>query len=320
MKKFLVTGSQGYIGQHMISWLMENDPGCAITVIDNSKGSQDWFNTVELTSYHDSKSFFETRFGDMIFDCVFHLASLADANQGMTSPFSVMDNNIVSTMVLSRLIKNGVIKTKSIVFASTASIDFYDIEEIMKPVAGVCPAYVTSKLINEQILNSLYIETGVPFVNLRYTNVAGRYGEMKEEHDPETHLIPKFMYRKFNDEFDVYNNGENIRDYVYVWDVCEANYKAYEKLRDGKPLGVLYVGSGQANTTLEVIDLCQKELLSRNEKPVVLNFITKEETENIRPADRQFESVLNMDEKLKHTEDMIGWKSTKNIEYIISTM
>ena len=87
------------------------------------------------------------------------------------------------------------------------------------------------------------ISHGVKYISLRYFNVAGAHesGEIGEDHNPETHLIPLILQVPlgkrefisiFGDDYDTHD-GTCIRDYIHVTDLADAHILAVHKLREG---------------------------------------------------------------------------------------
>jgi UDP-glucose 4-epimerase len=104
---------------------------------------------------------------------------------------------------------------------------------------------------------------GVRWMALRYFNAAGAdpEGELGEEHDPETHLIPLVIRAALgrNPHVEVYGtdyptpDGTAVRDYIHIADLADAHLKALEYLARGGESRALNLGTGQGHTVREVI-------------------------------------------------------------------
>ena len=102
---------------------------------------------------------------------------------------------------------------------------------------------------------------------MRYFNAAGASpaGDLGEDHDPETHLIPIVLgggARPAAGDHDFWRrlshaDGTCIRDYIHVDDLGTAHVKALERLEPGKGLQ-LNLGTGQGYSVREVIDACRR--------------------------------------------------------------
>jgi UDP-arabinose 4-epimerase len=92
--------------------------------------------------------------------------------------------------------------------------------------------YGWSKLFAERMLADAGIAHGLPWIALRYFNAAGAdpEGEIGENHDPETDLIPRALIAALKgDVIDICGNdyetpdGTCVRDYVHVADIADAH-------------------------------------------------------------------------------------------------
>jgi UDP-glucose 4-epimerase len=155
----------------------------------------------------------------------------------------------------------------NIVYSSTAGVyrsQFTSISE--KAEIDNNNPYANSKYAAECAIR----DAKVNHIIFRFFNLAGADpdGEMGEDHDPETHLIP-LMFRSLNNEKFIINgndyqtmDGTCIRDYVHVSDVADAHLFADEYLqKKGKYQPSLFnLGTGKGYTIMQVIDAAQKEL------------------------------------------------------------
>jgi UDP-glucose 4-epimerase len=119
----------------------------------------------------------------------------------------------------------------------------------------------------EEILEDLDAAGNLKFISLRYFNAAGADpdGEIGENHDPETHLIPLVLdaaagkrkdIKVFGTDYDT-PDATCIRDYIHVTDLARAHVLALEKLLNGSSSEVLNLGQGKGYSVLEVIDKVQ---------------------------------------------------------------
>ena len=107
------------------------------------------------------------------------------------------------------------------------------------------------------------------YVVLRYFNAAGAYetGEIGEDHDPETHLIPIILQHLLGDRESISvfgsdyptEDGTCIRDYIHVTDLAKAHILALDALLSGKKETATYnLGNGLGYSVKEVIETCEK--------------------------------------------------------------
>jgi UDP-glucose-4-epimerase GalE len=124
--------------------------------------------------------------------------------------------------------------------------------------------YGESKLFVERILQACAAAHGLRWISLRYFNAAGADldGELGEEHDPETHLIPLVLAAAsgrlaevtiFGTDYDT-PDGTCIRDYIHVIDLAEAHLLALQALDSGQANTAYNLGTGHGYSVRQVID------------------------------------------------------------------
>jgi UDP-arabinose 4-epimerase len=196
-KHILVTGGAGYIGSHTCKALAQ--AGYTPVSFDNlSTGHRHavkWGPLVE-GNLIDTDLLCRTLRDYDISDIV-HFAANAYVGESMTNPSKYFHNNVVGTLsLLDAIVKTG---ARQIVFSSTCAT--YGIpafsEELDSRITEDTPQhpinpYGETKLMVEKMLKWYAQAHGLKYVALRYFNAAGAdpAGEIGEEHDPETHLIP----------------------------------------------------------------------------------------------------------------------------------
>src|SRR5690606_31397709 len=131
-----------------------------------------------------------------------------------------------------------------LVFSSTCAV--YGEPEVV-PIDERTPtnpvnAYGDSKLAVDRMIGDECRAHGLGAVSLRYFNVAGASGELGEDHEPETHLIPNVLraaqglqphVKIFGTDYPT-PDGTAIRDYVHVEDLAHAHVLALEATRPGE--------------------------------------------------------------------------------------
>ena len=182
----------------------------------------------------------------------------------MQDPAKYYRNNVAGTLsLLEALVHHG---TGRIVFSSTCAT--YGIPE-RTPIEEDHPQhpinpYGASKLMIERMLQDFDAAYGLRSVSLRYFNAAGADpdGEIGEDHDPETHLIPLALQAALGERevLQVFGtdyptpDGSCIRDYIHVTDLAQAHVQALDYLADGGATTALNLGTGHGHSVLEVID------------------------------------------------------------------
>ncbi|OCA87643.1 UDP-glucose 4-epimerase GalE [Bacillus sp. FJAT-27225] len=265
----LVLGGAGYIGSHAVYQLI--DQNYDVVVIDN-------LQTGHEKAIHPKAKFFKGDIRDKKFlrsvfekekiDGVLHFAANSLVGESMEKPLDYFNNNVYGTQVLlEAMVEFGI---KNIVFSSTAAT--YGEQEVM-PITEEVPtnptnAYGETKLTMEIIMKWCETAYGLRYVSLRYFNVAGARstGEIGEDHNPETHLIPLILQVPlgkrdyisiFGDDYDT-EDGTCIRDYIHVEDLIDAHILALTYLQNGGNSEIINLGSGEGFSVKEMIDAARK--------------------------------------------------------------
>ncbi|MDD5630384.1 MAG: UDP-glucose 4-epimerase GalE, partial [Elusimicrobia bacterium] len=229
----LVTGGAGYIGSHAAKALAK--AGHHPVVLDDLRtghcAAVRWGPFVQGSLSDDG--LIEKTLREHKIEAVMHFAASLLVGESMTDPKKYFWNNLVNTLrLLDAMLAAGV---KDIVFSSSAAV-------YGTPKAVPIPAHHPQKPINPYGESKLAMERaiawygsayGMRWMALRYFNAAGAdaEGELGEEHDPETHLIPLVIQAALGKRplVEVYGadyrtpDGTAIRDYIHVEDLAEAH-------------------------------------------------------------------------------------------------
>ena len=237
----LVCGGAGYIGSHAVRQLI--DKGEEVIIVDNLEtGHEDAihpkakFYKVDI---RDEKSLNKV-FEENKIDEVIHFAANSLVGESMTNPLKYFNNNVHGTEVLLKvMVAHDVNK---IVFSSTAATygEPKNIPILESDETNPTNAYGETKLCMEKMMKWADKAHGVKYISLRYFNVAGAHvsGEIGEDHNPETHLIPLILQVPlgkrefisiFGDDYETHD-GTCIRDYIHVTDLADAHILAVHKL------------------------------------------------------------------------------------------
>lgn len=268
MKNILVVGGAGYIGSHMCKHLSRN--GYLPIVLDNlSRGHEKaarWGPFIEGSI--SDRNILKRVFSEHRIDAVMHYAAFCYVGESVIDPSMYYQNNLADTIcLLSEMVEAEI---KKIVFSSSCAV-YGEPEEIPimenHPQNPVNP-YGRTKYMVEQVLDDFGYAYGVESVSLRYFNAAGAdpEGELGEDHNPETHLIPLTIQAAAGkrEEIRIYGNdyptrdGTCIRDYIHVEDLAESHLRALKRLLSGKGGGTYNLGNGQGYSVREVIDITKR--------------------------------------------------------------
>ncbi|MCH2178486.1 MAG: UDP-glucose 4-epimerase GalE [Mariniblastus sp.] len=265
--RVLVVGGAGYIGSHMVRLL--DRAGHQVVVLDNlSTGFEKAVTAGDLVVGDMADSaLVESVLKKHRIEAVMHFAAFALVGESVENPAKYYQNNVVGTLsLLESMRRCGVTR---IVFSSTCAT--YGVPEVLpiRETSNQAPVnpYGFTKLVCERALQDYAHAYDFGFAALRYFNAAGAspVGDIGEDHDPETHLIPIILQVALNQRESVTIFGDDwatrdgtcVRDYIHVDDLGAAHLAALEKLEPGKGLKI-NLGSGRGYSVREVIDCCRQ--------------------------------------------------------------
>lgn len=201
-------------------------------------------------------------------ESVIHFAANSLIGESMEKPYDYYHNNVYGMMCLLDGMKDNNIN--KIVFSSTAATygDPKNIPILEEDENNPTNTYGETKLAMEKMMKWFDSGCGIKYVSLRYFNAAGAHesGNIGEDHDPETHLIPLILQVPLGQREKIYMFGDDyptedgtcVRDYIHVMDLASAHYLALEYLRSGNPSEVFNLGNGNGYSVKQVIDVARQ--------------------------------------------------------------
>ena len=243
--KYAVTGGAGFIGSHLVKNLVEH--GDEIIVIDNLNTGK----KKNIEKFSEKIDFFEVDIRDFNaiedilknVDGIFHEAALASVQDSFRIPDEFFDVNVKGTENIFKIGKKLGIK---VVYASSSSVYGNPIQVPIKESDGKNPfnPYAKTKLEDDKLAEK-YARNGLKVIGLRYFNVFGP-GQSKEY----AGVIKLFLERIQQGLPPLINgDGLQVRDFVYVNDVVNANMLAMESNIDGEFFNI------GTNSVVSVLDL-----------------------------------------------------------------
>ncbi len=227
-KHFLVTGGAGFIGSHIVAYLLDN--GARVRVLDNlSTGLPS-----NVALFRDRKGY-EFMEGDIrdtdtcMRACegvthVSHQAALGSVPRSVKDPVTSNEVNVSGFVNMLTAAKDSGVKT--FVYASSSSVygDEPNLPKVEERTGNLLSPYAVTKMANElyaNVFNGLY---GINVAGLRYFNV---FGPRQDPNGPYAAVIPLFVTGIIN-RTPVYINGdgEQTRDFTYVDNAVQANVRA----------------------------------------------------------------------------------------------
>jgi UDP-glucose 4-epimerase len=267
----LVTGGAGYIGSHSVLTLQK--AGYEVIILDSLVyGHQDLAENVLkaklIVGSTCDRALLREVFANHQIDAVMHFAAYAYVGESVTEPAKYYDNNVVGTLTLLEAMLEANVKT--FVFSSTcATYGVPDAVPITEDQSqNPINPYGATKLMVERILQDFSHAYDFRSVCLRYFNAAGAdpEGNLGEDHNPETHLIPLVLQTAlgqresvsvFGTDYDT-PDGTCIRDYIHVLDIAQAHILALKYLMDNGATDVFNLGNASGFSVKEVIETARK--------------------------------------------------------------
>lgn len=302
MKKYLLTGSAGFIGFHVAKRLLEK--GEVVIGVDDFNDYYDQSlkearnalleENPNFTLYRGNISdveFVKNVFQEHTIDVVCHFAAQAGVRNSIKNPYVYIDSNIVGfTNVINEAKNAGV---KNFIYASSSSVygdqdktPFSEDFDTDKPIS----LYAATKKANEVIAHSYHHLFSMNCTGLRFFTVYGPWGR------PDMAMFSFTKTILDGETIQVFNNGEMHRDFTYVDDIVSGIIKACEKCY---PFEILNLGNNEPVKLSYMIEVLEKEIGKE----------AKKEFLPIQPGD-----VLETYANIKNTEEKLDWKPVVKIE------
>ena len=270
----LVTGGAGYIGSHTCVELLNE--GYGVIVIDNlcnsNPKSLDRVRAItgkDLTFYEGDvrdEALLRKIFANHDIGCVIHFAGLKAVGESVTQPWRYYDNNLNSTLVLTKVMAD--VGMKNIIFSSSATVYTADNEMPLREDSrtGNCTnPYGWTKYMTEQILSGMATaDKEWSIVLLRYFNPIGAHKSGTIGEDPRgipNNLMPyitqvaigrREFLSVFGNDYDT-PDGTGVRDYIHVVDLARGHVAAVKFVSDNSGCEVFNLGTGTGYSVLDMV-------------------------------------------------------------------
>ena len=270
----LVTGGAGYIGSHTCIELMAN--GYDVIVVDNLCNSNPKsLDRVEQLAGKKPK-FYEGDvrdealmrkiFAENEIAAVIHFAGLKAVGESVAQPWRYYDNNLNSTLVLTKVMEEA--GCKRIIFSSSATVYSGDNEMPLRETSrtGNCTnPYGWTKYMTEQILSGMaHADKEWSIVLLRYFNPVGAHASGMIGEDPRgipNNLMPfisqvavgrREKLSVFGNDYDTHD-GTGVRDYIHVVDLAKGHVAAVKYAVENQGCEVFNLGTGTGYSVLDMV-------------------------------------------------------------------
>jgi len=257
-RSWLVTGSAGFIGSHLVSALLELDQ--TVVGLDNfATGHQR--NIDEVRAGTSAERWSRHRFieGDIRnpddcraacagIDVVLHQAALGSVPRSLADPAATNATNIGG--FLNMLIAARDARVRRFVYAASSSTygDHAALPKVEDAIGKPLSPYAVTKLVNELYADVFARCYGLPSIGLRYFNV---FGPRQDPQGAYAAVIPRWIAAMLRDETcTIYGDGESSRDFCFVANAVQANLRA-AFVSEGEALNQVYNIAVGARTTLK---------------------------------------------------------------------
>lgn len=275
----LVTGGAGYIGSHTCLELLES--GYGVVVIDNLCNSNpksldrvEALTGKKLRFYEGDvrdEALLRKIFAENEIGCVIHFAGLKAVGESVAKPWEYYDNNLNSTLVLTKVMKE--VGMKNIIFSSSATVYTADNEMPLKETSrtgGCTNPYGWTKYMTEQILSGIsHADESWSVVLLRYFNPIGAHESGMIGEDPRgipNNLMPfitqvaigrREKLSVFGNDYDT-PDGTGVRDYIHVVDLAKGHVAAVKYACAHQGCEVFNLGTGTGYSVLDMVRTFQE--------------------------------------------------------------
>jgi dTDP-glucose 4,6-dehydratase len=246
-KHILITGGAGFIGSHLVHLFVNKYPEYLIVNADKltyagnlenlkeiEKAPNYRFEKADITSNDEVSELFKK----YNFDGVVHLAAESHVDRSISNPMEFINTNIVGTVNLLNVARahwNGNFEDKRFyhvstdeVYGSLGDTGYFTEDTAYDPRSP----YSASKASSDHLVRAYFHTYGLPVV---ISNCSNNYGPYQF---PEK-LLPLFIHNIRNRKpLPVYGKGENIRDWLYVGDHCEAIDTIFHKGTAGETYNI----------------------------------------------------------------------------------
>ena len=307
MKKIIVTGGSGFIGSNLVNYLIKKN----YFVINLDKLT---YSSNKIDANYRSKNNYKLIKLDIINkkkltaiikkhkpSVIFNLAAETHVDRSIDGPKNFIKTNIIGTFNLLEALRflNKKRISPKLIHISTDEVygDIKTGRAAENSKYEPSSPYSASKASADHLIKS-YIRTFK--LNAVISNCCNNYGPYQF---PEK-LIPKMIISIFqNKALPIYSKGQNSREWIHVYDHCEALFRLYLKGKSGESYNV------GTNKNLKNIDLVKKILNICKSMNIKIGEKTKIKFVKDRPG-HDFRYALNN----KKIQKKLKWKSRINFD------
>jgi dTDP-glucose 4,6-dehydratase len=264
-QNILITGGVGFIGSHLLRHFVQKYPDYHLINLDKLTYAGNLENLQDLESASNytfvkgdicDADLLTRLFDKYHIDGVIHLAAESHVDRSILNPMSFVQTNVIGTVTLLNAARhawqNGSkglfyhVSTDE-VYGSLGEDDYFVESTAYDPKSP----YSASKASSDHFVRAYGNTFGLPYV---VSNCSNNYGPYQF---PEK-LLPLFISNILEEKsLPVYGKGENIRDWLWVKDHCEAIDLIFHR---GKTGDTYNIGGRNEWTNLDLIHLLCKQM------------------------------------------------------------
>jgi len=261
LKSVLVTGGAGFIGSNYLQWMVKHHPGVQFVNLDVLTYAG---NLANLSDVQEAENYrfvhgdvtdaelVNQLFSDHSFNAVVHFAAESHVDRSIEDPLSFVRTNVIGTVTLLEAAKKNWLSNSSMsdyrfhhistdeVYGSLGSDGQFSETSPYDPRSP----YAASKASSDHFVRAFAETYGLPVI---ITNSSNNFGPFQF---PEK-LVPLTIVNAVTEStIPIYGKGDNVRDWLYVVDHCDALDRV---LRLGNVGETYLIGGGNELSNLELV-------------------------------------------------------------------
>ena len=276
-KTILITGAAGFIGSNLCFYFQKNFPDATIIALDCFRSGETFsngnlksfghyknligFSGIVISGDINDKSILQQLNNDYSLDYIFHQAAISDTT---VSEQDLMIKTNVNAY--EDLLKLSIKHNANMVYASSAAT-YGDSDRFEVGFEQPNNAYGFSKVMMDNVTYEyLKKDLSISVVGLKYFNV---YGPKEFFKNSTASMVVQFAHQILAGKTPKLFEGSDkiLRDFIYIEDIIQANIKAASP----KKSGIYNVGTGNARSFEDIVNILQKELNIDNGKEYIPN-------------------------------------------------
>ena len=272
MPNVLITGGAGFIGSHLVDYLMDGAEARGqrrVTVVDNFNGFYDPAIKRANIAHHIGRQGFELveaeisdaqAMNDLFargqFDCVVHLAARAGVRPSLEDPLAYEETNVRGTYALLEAARRQgvprfVFGSSSSVYGINSRVPFAEDDPISQPISP----YAATKVAGEAACHAYSHLYGIHVVCLRFFTVYGA----RQRPDLAIHKFARLISE--GRPIPIFGDGSTRRDYTYIDDIISGVVAAISY--DQTSFEIINLGESQTVELRRLVELLEDALAKR---------------------------------------------------------